>query len=513
MAAYRLLFIAAAFFLLLLWVRASTGAAVLEKTEAFSPYWSDGGGCHVTAHEYWYEGRCCRQCRPGQFAQSKCSATRKTQCAPCLPGSYMDVWNSHYTCLPCRTQCNTDRYLVETSKCLSDRPRSCGCREGYTCSRDEDGQCEECTPVGSTATATRQVTTAGDCGAEGIFNASSGRCEDVIQCEGVQSGGLTCNDHMLSPHSVTSPLLLGLLIAFISLMLLCTLLLIQRRKHRLLCLKKVFRSCTRPPQQSFNCPFEGVPPECPLCLLRSGGSATLSSQSQEPSDCCNTCATTARHTAASPTRGTLEETGSAAIGPLHIYSPGAVYVGYISNVQQGAPPDLVPIGDTLGILPGLGVTEEELQYPRQEQSPSGEKESPTLPGLSGHLYSDASNPQQEIDECGKWGGAACVHEASAAEGHDAAGTQEEEAGPESQGCPGLQQEGCACGFWGLPVPLQEETGQENVGVLVHQQAMSGQEHFVDLRYQASGLAHRSTPQFQKEKHKCWERGPPSEDEE
>ncbi|KAJ1122504.1 hypothetical protein NDU88_000990 [Pleurodeles waltl] len=473
MAAYRLLILDA--LLLVLWVQASTGPAVLEKTEA--PYSSDRRGCNATANEYLYEGRCCRQCPPGQFAQSKCSPVQNTKCVPCLPGSYMDVWNSYYTCLPCRTHCNTDRYLVETSKCLSDRPRNCSCRNGYTCSRDEDGQCEECIPlVGSTVTATRLVTIAADCRIEEVFNATSGRCEDFIQCEGARFGGLICNDHMQTSYSV-------------------------------------FHSCTCPLQQSFSCRFEGVPPECPMYLPTAGASVTLNSLSQERHGCCNTCSTSASHTIAHPTRGTLEETGNAAIGPLHIYSPGAVYVGYINNVQQRAPPDLVPIEDTLGLLPGLGATEEELQYPRQEQSQSGEKESPTLAELSGQLYSDASNPQQEIDDCGKWGDAVSAEEVSRAEGPDAAGMQEEEAGPESQCCLDLQKERCPCGYWGLSVPLQEETLLESLGVLVHQQAMSGQEHFVDLRYQAGGLEHRGNPQYQKEKHKCWERGLPSEEEE
>ncbi|XP_069506801.1 uncharacterized protein [Ambystoma mexicanum] len=504
----------------------STDATPAERSEVPPLHTHAPGGCNGAAHEYQFEGRCCLQCPPGQYAHSKCSRTQGTRCIPCGPDSYMDIWNSYHTCLACQPRCSSGMHLVETSTCGSDSPRICNCQEGYTCIREKDGNCVKCVSSQTEEKAGGPVPITPDCGAQKFFNATTGRCEDLNQCSGASVGSLSCEKQSLRSHSGLSPLVPGILITIAALMLLCTLLLLRRCKYRVPCLKKVFRSCAQHPQGNLVCPVEAVPTECPLSLSGSRGAAGPADQSQEPFSCFHTSAPAASDSAPS------QEKGSGVIGPLHIYSPGTVYVGYMNSVQQVA--SCAPPPSPTGTLPVLEVKEEGLQHPRQEESQRREKHSPT--GVESQ-YCGACTPQQEINDCGQWS-VPTPHIGLSRVGYLGDPLpQQEETGSESLGTPVSQQERNPCGYGGVPEPLHNQTGLESLGVLLaHQErsacrfcgvpecpqeesapvsrgvpapqlARSVPEFFVDLRSQPRASPSLCATEFHKEVCKCGERTP------
>ncbi|XP_061463458.1 tumor necrosis factor receptor superfamily member 11B [Rhineura floridana] len=70
----------------------------------------------------------CDQCPPGTYVKQHCTASSKTECAPCPDQYYTDEWSSNDECQYCNVVCNELQY--EKVKCSSTRNRFCECVEG-----------------------------------------------------------------------------------------------------------------------------------------------------------------------------------------------------------------------------------------------------------------------------------------------------------------------------------------------------------------------------------------------
>ncbi|XP_060537669.1 tumor necrosis factor receptor superfamily member 11B [Pantherophis guttatus] len=70
----------------------------------------------------------CDQCPPGTYVKQHCTASAKTECAPCPDQSYADEWNNNERCHYCNVICQELQY--EKIKCTSTRNRVCECVEG-----------------------------------------------------------------------------------------------------------------------------------------------------------------------------------------------------------------------------------------------------------------------------------------------------------------------------------------------------------------------------------------------
>ncbi|XP_035848954.1 tumor necrosis factor receptor superfamily member 6B-like [Sander lucioperca] len=132
----------------------------------------------------------CDRCPPGTFMRAPCTATQKTQCAPCPQGSFTELWNYIGKCLRCGV-CGHNE--VEKTACTANSNCQCQCKQGYyhkknydMCVRhsecpsgqevltkgtaDEDTVCQTC-PDGSysdTVSALQNCTLHRSCNAPGL---------------------------------------------------------------------------------------------------------------------------------------------------------------------------------------------------------------------------------------------------------------------------------------------------------------------------------------------------------
>ena len=70
----------------------------------------------------------CDRCAPGTFLRARCTATRKSECAPCPAGSFTELWNYIGKCLRCGV-CG-QKQVVKTA-CSADSDCRCECKQGY----------------------------------------------------------------------------------------------------------------------------------------------------------------------------------------------------------------------------------------------------------------------------------------------------------------------------------------------------------------------------------------------
>ncbi|XP_022058148.1 tumor necrosis factor receptor superfamily member 6B-like [Acanthochromis polyacanthus] len=70
----------------------------------------------------------CDRCPPGTYLRDRCSSTHKSQCAPCPPGSFTELWNHIGKCLRCGV-CGYN--MIEKTACTADSDCQCECKPGY----------------------------------------------------------------------------------------------------------------------------------------------------------------------------------------------------------------------------------------------------------------------------------------------------------------------------------------------------------------------------------------------
>ncbi|KAL4658510.1 tumor necrosis factor receptor superfamily member 18 [Arapaima gigas] len=79
---------------------------------------------------------CCELCEPGYFAESECSALKKTVCSPC-PSNTFSAVPDHMPCKTC-TICTQ----VTSRPCNSTADAICSCLAGFVCTNKECSQCQ-----------------------------------------------------------------------------------------------------------------------------------------------------------------------------------------------------------------------------------------------------------------------------------------------------------------------------------------------------------------------------------
>ncbi|KAF7641434.1 hypothetical protein LDENG_00281530, partial [Lucifuga dentata] len=70
----------------------------------------------------------CDRCPPGTYMHACCTATSKTQCAPCPSGSFTELWNHISKCLRCGV-CGHNQ--VVKSACKANSDCRCACKDGH----------------------------------------------------------------------------------------------------------------------------------------------------------------------------------------------------------------------------------------------------------------------------------------------------------------------------------------------------------------------------------------------
>uniref|UniRef100_A0A671EN63 Tumor necrosis factor receptor superfamily member 4 n=1 Tax=Rhinolophus ferrumequinum TaxID=59479 RepID=A0A671EN63_RHIFE len=73
--------------------------------------------------------KCCHECQPGYWMESRCTQDHDTICIPCKDGFYNEGVNYDEACKPC-TQCNQRSGSEIKWKCSATRDTVCHCRPG-----------------------------------------------------------------------------------------------------------------------------------------------------------------------------------------------------------------------------------------------------------------------------------------------------------------------------------------------------------------------------------------------
>ncbi|KAG2467494.1 TR11B factor, partial [Polypterus senegalus] len=71
----------------------------------------------------------CDRCPPGEYLVQHCTATHKSQCAPCPEKHYTQYWNYISKCQYCNVFCKENQHVKE--ECNRFQNRVCECDEGY----------------------------------------------------------------------------------------------------------------------------------------------------------------------------------------------------------------------------------------------------------------------------------------------------------------------------------------------------------------------------------------------
>uniref|UniRef100_A0A4W6BSX6 TNFR-Cys domain-containing protein n=1 Tax=Lates calcarifer TaxID=8187 RepID=A0A4W6BSX6_LATCA len=77
----------------------------------------------------------CDRCPPGTYLRARCTMTRKSECAPCPPGSFTELWNHIGKCLRCGV-CGHDQVVKKA--CSADSDCQCQCKDGYYYQKNYD---------------------------------------------------------------------------------------------------------------------------------------------------------------------------------------------------------------------------------------------------------------------------------------------------------------------------------------------------------------------------------------
>ncbi|KAJ1145350.1 hypothetical protein NDU88_011639 [Pleurodeles waltl] len=87
---------------------------------------------------------CCSKCPPGHHLFRECRNTTDSECKPCGPNAYTEVWNRMKQCHHCEAPCRQDSGLIETQGCNASHNRICGCSAGKYCAFESFTSCQVC---------------------------------------------------------------------------------------------------------------------------------------------------------------------------------------------------------------------------------------------------------------------------------------------------------------------------------------------------------------------------------
>ncbi|XP_041123866.1 tumor necrosis factor receptor superfamily member 1B-like [Polyodon spathula] len=343
-------------------------------------------------NEYFEElvNRCCTNCQPGSYLKHRCSLFNDTVCAPCQKDHYTDIWHHSSECERCRQDCKQENGLVVVQSCSSSSQLVCDCKPGHSCEiRTFSGSCLSCA-----ANIGNQVTTSSPekttfCGPGMFLNGSSGMCQQHKNCvalgkelavEGNATEDSLCiQKEKQKPDRFSDFALLVTVVGASVMIFLGVIAMLLSKKIKLLGFKRVFKSCKTKEKEVISGIAQVQETQTDDKLLTSGMPSSTESltnhaaaglQKDHPQVgpeggnwSSGVLPQTANQRAESqPARNNMPtDPTNGLLGPLHIYSPGTVFVGLINNVpghsaetRRGGATQ----GDSLGDV---------LRFPQQEQ--------------------------------------------------------------------------------------------------------------------------------------------------
>ncbi|KAH0617475.1 hypothetical protein JD844_015759 [Phrynosoma platyrhinos] len=143
----------------------------------------------------------CDQCPPGTYVKQHCTASSKTECAPCPDQYYADDWNSNEECQYCNVVCKELQY--EKVECSSTKNRVCECIEGRHLELEFCLKHTACPPgFGVVQQGTPERDTVCESCPKGYFSnetSSKAACQQHTNCSAlgfkmVQRGDATCDN-------------------------------------------------------------------------------------------------------------------------------------------------------------------------------------------------------------------------------------------------------------------------------------------------------------------------------
>ncbi|XP_047453742.1 tumor necrosis factor receptor superfamily member 6B-like isoform X2 [Mugil cephalus] len=131
----------------------------------------------------------CNKCPPGTHMVAHCTATSPTQCSPCGPDHFTELWNYLPKCLYCSNLCSENQEVEKECSPTSDRV--CRCKEGFYAIDDFCFPHSECGPgQGVLTKGTLQKDTVCEYCLDGYFSNSSSAsdlCVKHQECSSTQS--------------------------------------------------------------------------------------------------------------------------------------------------------------------------------------------------------------------------------------------------------------------------------------------------------------------------------------
>ncbi|XP_028836128.1 tumor necrosis factor receptor superfamily member 5 isoform X2 [Denticeps clupeoides] len=249
-------------------------------------------------------------------------------CVACGPNTYTDKRNAELLCFRCSRDCKAEFNMDVEEKCTSVSDVKCRCKPGYECTRrDSSNKCDLCEKPRNVGVP-GMTSAVPPCGFGLYFSSRLGRCENHIDCV---AQGLTINQAGNSTHNTIcggrqnisadsrNHWLLGGLVLGVGVFSLIFLI-SSRSRGEEVCFK-LMKWFTRRPQT---------------------GEVKVSPQ--EKAQCCqetqsHSCSSAASDHGADRPAHRLFNTEPApsppgALGPLHIYQPGTIFVSLLNQFES-----------------------------------------------------------------------------------------------------------------------------------------------------------------------------------
>ncbi|XP_033897880.1 tumor necrosis factor receptor superfamily member 14 [Acipenser ruthenus] len=354
------------------------------------------------SNEYFEEvvNRCCTNCQPGSYMKHRCSVFNDTVCAPCQKDHYTDIWHHSSECERCKQDCKQENGLVVVQSCSSSSQLVCDCKPGHSCEIfTPSGSCLSCAPNTGNQVTTSPPEKTTSCGPGTFLNGSSGMCQQRKNCvalgkelaiEGNATEDTVCiQKEKQKPDRFPDFAVLVTVVGAGVMIFLGVIAMLLSKKIKLLGFKRVFKSCKTKEKEVINGIAHVQETQTDGKLL-ANGTPTESLQKDRPQagpeggDWSRVASpqTANQRAESQPARNNMPtDPTNGLLGPLHIYSPGTVFVGLINNVpghscesRQGGATQ----GDSLGDM---------LRFPQQEQGLLSMGEGPPLQeeGKESHL--------------------------------------------------------------------------------------------------------------------------------
>ncbi|XP_033896694.2 tumor necrosis factor receptor superfamily member 1B-like [Acipenser ruthenus] len=348
--------------------------------------------CNKNNNEYFEElmNRCCTNCQPGSYMKHRCSLFNDTVCVPCQKDHYTDIWHHSSECERCKQYCKQENGLVVVQSCSSSSQLVCDCKPGHSCEiPTPSGSCLSCAPNTGNQMTTSPPEKTTSCGPGTFLNGSSGMCQQHKNCvalgkelavEGNVTGDTLCiQKEKQKPDRFPDFAVPITVVGGGGMIFLGVITMLLSKKIKLLGFKRVFKSCKTKEKEVINGIAHVQETQTDGQLLANGMVSATESSTNHAAAGLQRDLPQAGPEGGNWSRGVSPQTANqradneparnnmpadptnGLLGPLHIYSPGMVFVGLINNVpgrscesRQGGAAQ----GDSMGDM---------LRFPQQEQ--------------------------------------------------------------------------------------------------------------------------------------------------